>query len=57
MSDAPSQADTREVWRGIRARHPGFRRALLADARLTARHRGERHEFRPGLDAAARSCG
>lgn len=53
MNDAQSQADAREVWRGIRARHPGFRRALLADARITARHRGERHEFRSRLDAAA----
>jgi serine O-acetyltransferase len=53
MNDVRSEADTREVWRGIRARHPRFRQALLADARITARHRGERHEFRSRLDAAA----
>jgi serine O-acetyltransferase len=35
----------------LRSRHPGFREALAADARMTARHRGERFEFRPGLDA------
>lgn len=53
MNDPQSQADRREVWRGIRARYPGFRRALLADAQITARHRGERHHFRSRLDAAA----
>jgi serine O-acetyltransferase len=52
MNDAPSKADTREVWRSIRSRHPGLRQALLADARVTARHRGERHEFWSRLDAA-----
>jgi serine O-acetyltransferase len=52
MSNAQSQADTRQVWRGIRARHPRFREALLADAGITARHRGERHEFRSRPDAA-----
>jgi serine O-acetyltransferase len=34
----------------LRSRHPGFREALAADARMTARHRGERFDFRPGLD-------
>lgn len=52
MSDAQAQAETREVWRSIRARHPGLRQALLADARITAHRRGERHEFRSRLDAA-----
>jgi serine O-acetyltransferase len=52
MNDAQGQVDTREVWRSIRARHPRFRAAVLADARITAHHRGERHEFRSGLDAA-----
>ena len=37
--------------RALRARHPGFREAVLADARITARYRGERHEFRSRLDA------
>lgn len=39
--------------RALRARHPGLREALIADARLTAAYRGERHEFRSRLDAAA----
>jgi serine O-acetyltransferase len=37
----------------VRARQPGFRSAVLADAATTAFHRGERHEFRSGLDAFA----
>ncbi len=37
----------------LRARHPGLREAVLADARVTAHHRGERHEFRSRLDAVA----
>jgi serine O-acetyltransferase len=36
----------------IRSRHPGFREAVLADARVTLRHRGEREELRFGLGAA-----
>lgn len=35
-----------------RAGHPGLRDALLADARVTAAYRGERHEFRSRADAA-----
>jgi serine O-acetyltransferase len=38
--------------RALRARHPGLREALVADARLTAAYRGERHEFRSRLDVA-----
>ncbi len=34
------------------SRQPGFREALLADARVTAAHRGERHMFRSRIDAA-----
>jgi serine O-acetyltransferase len=49
---APSEVDRREFWRALRARHPHFREALVADARVTARYRGERWEFRSGLDAA-----
>jgi serine O-acetyltransferase len=52
MQNGQGQADASEVWRSIRARHPGFRAAVLADARITAHHRGERHEFRSRLDAA-----
>src|SRR4051794_36797085 len=42
-----------ELWRALRSRHPGLREALIADARITALHRGERHAFRSRLDAAA----
>lgn len=42
----------RALWREIRARHPRLREALVADAKLTARYRGERHEFRSRADAA-----
>jgi serine O-acetyltransferase len=34
-----------------RARHPPFARAVLADAKVTAGFRGERHEFHSRLDA------
>ena len=34
------------MWRQLRARHPGFREAVRADAEMTALHRGERHHFR-----------
>jgi serine O-acetyltransferase len=49
----------REFWRALRARHPRLGEALVADARITARYRGERHEFRSRLDTAvqiARLC-
>jgi serine O-acetyltransferase len=36
----------------IRSRHPRLREALLADARVTLRHRGEREELDSRLDAA-----
>ena len=35
----------------IRAKHPKFWEAVLADARVTASYRGERAEFRSTLDA------
>jgi serine O-acetyltransferase len=35
-----------------RALHPRLLEAIVADARVTAQHRGERHEFRSGTDAA-----
>jgi serine O-acetyltransferase len=35
----------------IRKRHPRFRTAVLADAKVTAALRGERHAFRSRLDA------
>jgi serine O-acetyltransferase len=36
----------------LRARHPRLREAVAADARITARLRGERHEFRSRADLA-----
>ena len=42
-----------EYWHALRSRHPGLREAVMADAKLTAAYRGERHEFRSRLDAAA----
>jgi len=48
----PAAATREAIWRDIRSRHPGFREALLADARVTARYRGERYEFAGRLDAA-----
>jgi serine O-acetyltransferase len=42
----------RAFHRDIRARHPRFREAVVADARIAARLRGERAEFRSNVDAA-----
>lgn len=39
-----------DIWRDIRSRHPGFREAVAADARVTAQFRGERHEFGSSAD-------
>jgi serine O-acetyltransferase len=36
---------------GIRARHPGLREAIVADAKITAQHRFERYEFHGPVDA------
>ena len=53
----PRDDDPRAAfWRALRARHPGWRAAVLADARLTAAYRGERSEFRSPLDAALQVC-
>jgi serine O-acetyltransferase len=49
----PSPIDIDAFWRAIRARHPRLREALVADARVTALHRGERFEFRSAADAVA----
>ncbi|MDX6582904.1 MAG: serine O-acetyltransferase [Solirubrobacterales bacterium] len=43
--------DRESVMRDVRARHPRFGAAVIADARVTAQHRGERAEFRSKLDA------
>jgi serine O-acetyltransferase len=40
-----------DFWRALHERHPGLRKAIVADARVSAQHRGERHEFRSGWDA------
>jgi serine O-acetyltransferase len=48
----PAAASRDALWREIRSRHPGLREALAADAEVTARLRGERHEFRSRLDLA-----
>jgi serine O-acetyltransferase len=48
---------TREqFWHALRARHPRLGAALLADARITARLRGERHEFGSRRDAALQAA-
>lgn len=52
MATEVAAADADALWRAIRARHPRFREAVLADARLTAFYRGERSEFRGAADAA-----
>src|SRR3954447_24639491 len=41
-----------DFWRALRSRHPRFHQAVVDDARVTALHRGERHEFRSRFDAA-----
>jgi serine O-acetyltransferase len=38
------------IWSSIHARHPAFWAAVVADARITARYRGERDEFHSRLD-------
>jgi serine O-acetyltransferase len=53
VSDSPPDVGADEFWRAIRAEFPGLREALREDARVTAMHRGERHEFRSRLDTAA----
>src|SRR5919204_3311568 len=51
MSVADDHA-RRRLMRERSSRHPGLRKALVADARVTAAHRGERQEFRSRADAA-----
>jgi serine O-acetyltransferase len=45
-----------ELRRAILARHPKLWEAVLAGAELTARFRGERAEFRSGLDATLQAA-
>ena len=49
----PADDQRAEMWRAIRARFPGLREALVADARVTARYRSERHEFHGAIDTTA----
>lgn len=44
------EIDRRAFWAALRARHPHFWEAVVEDARVTAMHRGERHEFRSRVD-------
>lgn len=44
--------DRAAFWAALRARHPRFLIAVVEDARVTALHRGERHQFGSWLDAA-----
>lgn len=44
--------DRQAFWSALRARHPALGEAVREDARVTAMHRGERHEFRSRLDTA-----
>ena len=46
-------SEARSLMAEIRARHPGFREAVLADARVTAAFRGERSQFSSTTDALA----
>lgn len=45
----------RSLIAGVRARHPHFVQALIADTRVTAAYRAERSEFRGRLDALAQA--
>ena len=48
----PRTAATARFWASVRSQHPRFAVAVVADARVTALRRGERHEYRSGWDAA-----
>ena len=51
MTVEKKHRERRSLMREIRSRHPGLREALLADARVTAAHRAERHQFHSRADA------
>lgn len=51
-SDEPA---ARALWAEIRAAHPSFRAAVVADARVTAANRGERYEYRSTLDTVVQA--
>jgi len=48
---APRTDATERLWAAVRAEHPGFIEAVVADARMAARQRGDRSEYRSQLDA------
>jgi len=50
MSESPTPAEKRAFVRSLAQRNPGFRVAVVEDARVTCHQRGERYEFRSGLD-------
>ncbi len=52
MSSGDLRSPREAFLRDLGARHPRLREVLVADARMSALHRGERHEFRSRLDAA-----
>ena len=52
MGASDIDAAREALMRQIRARHPRFGAAVIADARVTAHYRGERSEFRSNGDAA-----
>lgn len=47
---SPRPDEAAYLWSTIREFHPGFVVAVVADARVAARFRGEHHEFRSTLD-------
>lgn len=51
--ESTPEIDRDEFWPTLRERHPGLWQALVADAQVTARYRGERHDFHSTLDAGA----
>jgi serine O-acetyltransferase len=51
VTESQGEGGTSWLMDEIRSRHPGFREAVIADAKITAAFRGERHEFRSTADA------
>src|SRR4051794_2207553 len=51
----PAPGSRAELWRELHARHPRFRDAVAADARLTSLFRGEEWAPRSRLDAVLRA--
>jgi serine O-acetyltransferase len=52
MASLARTPEARAFWRERRAAHPGLREALVADALMALRHRGEGEAFRSRLDVA-----